>query len=144
MAVKKGEGVRNVLSGLVSRPKPQPEENPEPVQPIALALPPEAETPAAAETSTPPEAQAAPTETPGPAETARPVELPPKAIAIKGRPRRRNSAVEAPPPGERVKVTLTIAESLRAQFYHLAWAEGIQPGEYMERAIRFYIAKHPK
>jgi hypothetical protein len=116
VATKKGEGVRGVLGDLVSREKERQEQSRRP-----------------AEIAEPPLPAARPEE---------PREMPPRrATGIKGRPRgRKHDAGDAP--AERTKVTLSIDEALRDQFYRLAHAEMIQPGEYVERALRYYIKHH--
>lgn len=134
MATKKGEGVRGVLGNLVSREKERQEQSRQPTEisepPASDGLEPEplvtssdhaVEPSLALQGATPPR----------------------KATGIKGRPRgRKHDAGDMP--AERTKVTLSIDEALRDQFYRLAYAEMIQPGEYVERALRYYIKHHQK
>ncbi len=133
MVSKKGEGVRGVLGDLVSRrEQPQPPAS-------AVKLPPQ--TVDANDDPLPIATEA----------THNHVETPPavverstkKAMGIKGRPRVKKDK-DATPQAEKTKVTLSIETSLRDQFYLLAHGEMMQPGEYVERALRHYIRHHPK
>ena len=134
MVNKKGEGVRGVLGDLVSRDRERREQPPQPA-PIVEPVPPTPEPVAEPE---PIIAAPAVPEAALPSEPAeRSVR---KASGIKGRPRSRKDK-DAGPPGERVKVTLSIDETLRDQFYLLAHGEMMQPGEFVERALRYWI-KH--
>lgn len=127
MANKKGEGVRGVLGNFVSREKEKPEQSDQPPEIAALS---KADDPVPADRLA--EIAAEPREFHQPASPQK------KATGIKGRPRGRTPA----PLGERSKVTLSIDEVLRDQFYRLAHAEMMQPGEYVERALRYYIEHH--
>ena len=136
MANKKGEGVRGVLGDLVSREKERRERPPEPAQSTA-SIP-------AAEERNPERKDALQGRKEEPTETTRDDATPPKKVeGIKGRPRGRKDE-DHPSRGERTKVTLSIDEVLRDRFYRLAHGEMIQPGEYVERALRYYIENHPK
>ncbi len=125
MANKKGEGVRGVLGDLVSRDQERKERPAEPTQ-SAPAIPAQVER------------QSDPSETPREG-----TNTPKKVGGIKGRPRAKKEEAIASK-GEKTKVTLSIEETLRDQFYRLAYAEMIQPGEYVERAVRYYIETHRK
>lgn len=137
MVNKKGEGVRGVLGDLVSRDRERREQPPQPApyvepvpQPLERSAEPEpfAPEPATEEVTTPP------------AVAERVVK---KATGIKGRPRVKKDKDMAPQ-GEKVKVTLSIETTLRDQFYLMAHGEMMQPGEFVERALRYYIKHHSK
>lgn len=135
MANKKGEGVRGVLGDLVSREKERQEH---PKQPAEIAPP--QSPPVRLEEPEPVTHLGNAVE---PSEAAIPATPPKKPTGIKGRPRGRKDAAPDSP-RERTKVTLSIDEMLRDQFYRLAHAEMIQPGEFVERALRYYIQNHQK
>lgn len=134
MANKKGEGVRGVLGDLVSKEKERQEHS---RQPAHIASPPSSpDHTGQTETAT----QAANTVEP-PEAASYPVNPAKKAAGIKGRPRGRK-ADTPDAQRERTKITLSIDEVLRDQFYRLAYSEMIQPGEFVERALRYYIKHH--
>lgn len=135
MATKKGEGVRGVLGGLVTKAKEPQEQS---AQPADIAEPVQPGNDAA------PEAVSQP---PAVAETAEPetavTPQPKKVIAIKGRPRA-GKVEPTDSKTERTKITLSMDVPLRDQFYRLALLEGLQPHEYVDRALRHWIKQHPK
>ena len=137
MVNKKGEGVRGVLGDLVSRERERREHPP---QPVATTEPvPAASVPAG---DAVPEVADGLTEQPSPPPAAA-ERVVKKATGIKGRPRVKKDK-EPGGQGEKAKVTLSIDTALRDQFYLMAHGEMMQPGEFVERALRYYIRHHPK
>jgi hypothetical protein len=132
VATKKGDGVRGVLGDLVSKDKERKERISQSEEIAGSIQSPEHE----AE----PEQAAREVDRGGPPDTHG---LHRKASGIKGRPRVRREDITVPR-GEKTKVTLSIDEVLRDQFYRMAHGEMMQPGEFVERALRYYIKHHTK
>lgn len=137
MVSKKGEGVRGVLGGLVSRDR---ERLDQPTSPGPSVAPP-SQPPGPDDASPPILPAAATSEEPLPPAASDPVAR--KATGIKGRPRTKKDK-DAAPSAEKAKVTLSIETQLRDAFYLLAHGEMMQPGEFVERALRYWIKHHPK
>jgi len=132
MATKKGDGVRGVLGDLVSKDTERKERSSQAeefVESIRSSGHPVESTQDAQEGGRV-----------GPPDTHTSQR---KAAGIKGRPRARREDI-AVSRGEKTKVTLSIDEVLRDQFYRLAHGEMMQPGEFVERALRYYIKHHAK